>query len=665
MNARDIRGSASYREAHDFYAAVRRPGTDRISDLIDLDASPDGSVAVFTAFIAETLDEPPISRIAHIDLLTGETRMLTAGPFVDRLPRYSPDGNQVAFLSDRNKPGDFQLHLLDPHTDAIRAAPTVDGWVEYLHWSPDGGRILLGVAGHGADVAGGQGAVTSKPVSDGLPSWLPHVDAGDGDHRWRRAWIYDLDDGSVRQVGSLDRNVWEAIWCGDGTMAAIVSPEPGEGAWYTARLAVHDLAGDHWRELYRPADQLGWPAASPDGHHLALVEAICSDRGIVAGDLRLIDVGTGTVWTPDTGGVDITYLGWRDNRRLLAAGHRGLETVVGLYDVATERFDEIWASDEIGMAGRYARVSGVDETGDCVVIGEGFKRSPEVAVIRSGRYRSVKSFDLGYAAQASAIAAIDEVRWTAPDGLAMEGWLLRPEGEGPHPLVMNIHGGPVLLWRPMWLGRSRYAPLSLLVRHGYAVFLPNPRGSSGRGQDFARRVVGAMGDGDAQDCLSGLDHLVARGVADPSRLGVTGVSYGGFMTCWLITQDMRFAAAVPIAPITNFVTEHLLSNISHFVTLFAQDRIGDLGGRYHRYSPVLHADKVTTPTLTICGMLDRCTPPEEAIQFHNALLEHGVRSTLARYPEEGHGIETMPAAIDFAARLIDWFEEFMPSGTKR
>src|ERR1700722_14746019 len=128
-------------------------------------------------------------------------------------------------------------------------------------------------------------------------------------------------------------------------------------------------------------------------------------------------------------------------------------------------------------------------------------------------------------------------------------------------------GGPVMQWRPTWLGRSGLHVL-LLLTHGYAVFLPNPRGSGGRGQDFARQVKGDLNGADTHDFLSGLDYLVSTGIADPDRIGVMGGSYGGNMTSWLITQDSRFAAAVSLAPHTNQVTEHLLSNIPEFVALF-------------------------------------------------------------------------------------------------
>jgi dipeptidyl aminopeptidase/acylaminoacyl peptidase len=169
-----------------------------------------------------------------------------------------------------------------------------------------------------------------------------------------------------------------------------------------------------------------------------------------------------------------------------------------------------------------------------------------------------------------------------------------------------------------------------------------------------------MGGADTSDCLSGLDHLVGRGIADPARLGVTGLSYGGFMTSWLITQDTRFAAAVAVAPITNHVTEHLVSNIPQFVALFLDDHYNNLGGKYFTRSPIMQAHMAKTPTLSICGALDRCTPPEEAIQFHHALLENGVESALITYPEEGHGVHKLPAAMDYAARIVAWFETHMP-----
>src|SRR4029077_20934701 len=126
--------------------------TGQVSDAAEIHASPEGKHALFTGTVLDSLEGIPSTRVCKIDLVSGDVRVLTCGPRIDRLPRYSPDGRQAAFLSDRHRAGDFQLYLLDPQSGAARPAAHVDGWVEYLRWSPDGRRILLGVAGHGADM---------------------------------------------------------------------------------------------------------------------------------------------------------------------------------------------------------------------------------------------------------------------------------------------------------------------------------------------------------------------------------------------------------------------------------------------------------------------------------------------------------------------------------
>ncbi len=240
-----------------------------------------------------------------------------------------------------------------------------------------------------------------------------------------------------------------------------------------------------------------------------------------------------------------------------------------------------------------------------------------------------------------------------------EGWLLRPKGAAPHPLVMHLHGGPVWHWRQRWLGRG--ATVLLLLARGYANFFRIHAAAPGGDvtspdRSLATRVARTRGI-----ALAGLDHLVDRGVVDRSRIGVTGGSYGGYLSAWLITQDSRFAAAVPVAPVTNHVSAHLLSNIPHFVRAFLADRYTNPGGRYFERSPIMHAHKARTPTLSVCGALDRCTPPAEAVQFHNALRENSVQSVLVTYPQEGHGVRKLPAAIDYATRVVSWFEEYMPA----
>jgi dipeptidyl aminopeptidase/acylaminoacyl peptidase len=652
----DLRETSLFDEAKALYTAAGQPGTGRISDAAEASVSRDGERVVFSGTLTDALEGTPKARICLTDLASGDMRVLTFGPNSDRSPKFSPDGRHVAFLSDRVKGGDFQLYLLDPVSGAASAAPCVDGWVEYLHWSPDGSRILLGVAGHGADISGGQGAVASKQADPGLPSWMPDVQSGDETFRWRRAFVYDLASGSMSQASPEGLNIWEAAWCGRDAIAAVASPGPSEGLWYSAGLHVIDIDGGESREVYQPDDQLGWPACSPSGKWIAVAEAICSDRWIVAGDLRIIDAQGGEVRKVDTGNIDVTYTEWRSDDTLLFAGHRGFETVVALYHAGSGTCAEVWASEAVSTGGRYIQLSGFGDHGDCVMIGETFTTAPEIAVIRDGAYRPVTSVEAGFADELQAVASVETLRWTAPDGLEIHGYLLKPKGQGPFPTILHVHGGPIWQWRPTWLGRNGI-PFLMLLKRGYAIFYPNPRGSSGRGQDFAGRVKGDMNGAETHDFLSGLDALVARGIADPQRIGVTGGSYGGNMTSWLVTQDNRFAAAVSVAPHTNQVTERLISNIPHFMDLVLQDDYTNPGGRYYTRSAIMFAKNVKTPTLNIAGALDKCTPPEEAVQFHNALLLNGVESVLAIYPEEGHGIRSFPAVFDYCARLVGWFQD--------
>lgn len=647
-----------YQEAETLYYALRRSGDGRIDDGADVEISPDGRYVAFTGTLKAGSDGPASTRVWAAEVASATMQVLTTGPHNDRLPKYSPDGRYLAFLSDRAAVGRFQLCLLDVSSGVLRSTPAVSGRVEYLQWASDGRRILLGVAGHGTDVAGVEGAVSSKEQMQGAPAWaptvLPSADAG----RWRRPWIYDVLSGEMQRVDHLG-NCWESTWCGPNALAAVVSSRPDEGDWYRAQLALIDLSNGQITTLFAPQCQLGKPCTSPSGRHVAVVTGLCSDRGVIAGELHIIETSSGAAVRAPTADIDVTFAQWRSDSRLLLAGHRGLQTVVALYDRTSATLLELWSSTEITTGGVYASVCGFGDNGDCALIGEGFVRPPELALIRSGRYQRLISLGGNEPPFAT---AVEHVAWQARDGQYIQGWLLRRRrGENrPAACVMHVHGGPVWHWRPTWLGR-RALPTLKLLQQGYAIFLPNPRGSSGRGQTFAREVVGDVGGADAHDCLSGLDHLVARGWADPTRLGVMGTSYGGFMTCWLITQDQRFAAAVAIAPITNHVTQRLISNIPSFCDLFLVEDYRNVNGKYFTRSPLMHAHRARTPTLNICGALDRCTPAEEAMQFHAALVENAVPSMLVIYPQEGHGVRNFPATIDYTARLVRWFEQHMPA----
>ena len=186
------------------------------------------------------------------------------------------------------------------------------------------------------------------------------------------------------------------------------------------------------------------------------------------------------------------------------------------------------------------------------------------------------------------------------------------------------------------------------------------RGSTGRGREFAWLVVGDMGGGDVGDMLSGLDQLVEAGLADPDRIGIMGLSYGGFMACWLPTQDARFKASVAMSPVTTgtasasaatsepgSATSSTESRSPRAAVLRPQPRALRRGGSH--------------PDAADRGHADRATPPGQAIEFHNALVEQGVATDVVVYPGEGHGVHSFPALIDCTTRVVAWFEQHMPA----
>lgn len=334
--------------------------------------------------------------------------------------------------------------------------------------------------------------------------------------------------------------------------------------------------------------------------------------------------------------------------------------MAGDIHIAANKAHELYETKET-CGGRYPEASIVRKDDRFVIIGESWTRYPEVAMITGGNYQTVASLDHeGGVWLRSNLGPVEEVKWTAPDGLEIEGVLVLPKtGSKPYPLVLNVHGGPVWCWRNKWQIAGPIFPL--LVSRGYAVLSPNPRGSSGRGQEFAERVLGDMGGLDTYDYLSGIDALVDRGIADPKRLGVTGGSYGGYISAWLVTQTDRFAASVPVAPVTDWFAQHTTANIPTFDALFLDGKPYAPDGLFYQRSPVKFVGRCKTPVLQISGLEDLCTPATQALQFHRALIEHGAKSVVVMYPGEGHGVRKFPAYTDYCYRTLSWFEEHMPA----
>ncbi len=220
----DYRDEALFAEASALYTCLRKSASGHLNDAAEVNASESGRSAVFKGSVADELTATSRTQICEIDLHSGAMRMLAPGPHNDRLPKYRPDESEIAFLSDRQSSGNFQLYFLDVATGAVTGTPNVDGWVEYFHWSPDGERILLGVAGHGADVGGVPGAVPSRQAAEEKPSWMPLVETGEEAYRWRRLWLYWSHPSPVASLATEPRCMLQSTQLGRTPRPKVRSP---------------------------------------------------------------------------------------------------------------------------------------------------------------------------------------------------------------------------------------------------------------------------------------------------------------------------------------------------------------------------------------------------------------------------------------------------------
>jgi dipeptidyl aminopeptidase/acylaminoacyl peptidase len=252
---------------------------------------------------------------------------------------------------------------------------------------------------------------------------------------------------------------------------------------------------------------------------------------------------------------------------------------------------------------------------------------------------------------------VRSVNWTN-DGLSVQGWLLLPakSGGAKLPMLTEVHGGPAAATMPGFLGAGLERSL---LEHGYALFLPNPRGSYGQGEVFTQANVKDFGQGDLRDILAGIDAVEKVAPIDEARLGIFGHSYGGFMTMWTVTQTQRFKAAVAGAGIANWQSYYGQNGIDQWMIPYFGASVYDDPAVYARSAPITFIKQVKTPTLTYVGALDVECPAAQTLEFDHALKAFGVPSSMVIYPGEGHAIRDPAHLADREKRIIEWFDRYL------
>jgi dipeptidyl aminopeptidase/acylaminoacyl peptidase len=475
----------------------------------------------------------------------------------------------------------------------------------------------------------------------------------------RRIAVAGVASGQVRLVSPADTYVYEYDVAPDGkSFAATAAKGDGDNNWWVASLVTVDAATGKTAELLTPGFQMANPRFSPDGSSIAFIGGLMSDFGVTGGDIYTIPASgcEAKNLTPGRNGSP-AWLAWLPSGRVLFVENAAGEAVIGSLDPATGAVQTLWKKREAISASRGLGLAVSRDGNVTAAIRSSFSIPPEIVAGPAGAWSPVTKENAG---AARAWGDVESLTWEG-DGHAVQGFLLPPRDaalarkNGTLPLVVIVHGGPSSAHTARW----PTALAGTLAGRGSYVFLPNPRGSYGMGEVFTRGNLKDFGHGDLLDILSGVDEVVRTHPVDTGRVGVTGWSYGGYMTMWAVTQTNRFAAAVAGAGIANWQSYYGQNRIDQWMIPFFGASVYEDPAVYARSSPMTFIRNARTPTLVLHGERDAEVPAPQGYEFWHALKTLGVPTQLVIYPDEGHAIRKPEHERDRVVRSVAWLERFL------
>jgi dipeptidyl aminopeptidase/acylaminoacyl peptidase len=561
---------------------------------------------------------------------------------------WSPDGRRLAFLSDAGLGGPAQLYVADVAEGPARKLTSFTAAVSAPRWAPEGDSVaVLVMQGPGAEHAKGPTGPASRETGVVQEA-----------HPVRRVAVVPAGGGEPRLVSPESLYVYEYAWSPDGKQLALTAaPPPGDANWWVAKLHAVDVASGRARLVYSPRWALAEPTWSPDGKHVAFIEGLMSDQGSHGGDVLVVPAAGGKARNVTPGmKATATSLSWVAPGRLVFGAQAQGESALAAVDPVKGGVTMLWRGPERVSAGGGVGASLSRDGALSAVVRESFTRAPDVWVGPVGEWRPVTRHN---AEVRPPVGAVRSVTWKS-EGLELQGWLLAPPtapvGSAKAPMVTSIHGGPAAGVLPAFNTQAL-----LLTSQGYYVFFPNARGSFGQGEDFVQANRRDFGHGDLRDILAGVDAVLASEPVDPTRLGVTGWSYGGYMTMWAVTQTQRFRAAVAGAGVSNWQSYYGTNRIDTWMLPYFGASVYEEPDVYTRSSPINFVKLVRTPTLLLHGERDVEVPASQSYEFFKALKALGQKTQLVIYEDEGHGLRKPEHQWDRVKRMVDWFDAHLPA----
>jgi dipeptidyl aminopeptidase/acylaminoacyl peptidase len=604
---------------------------------------------------------------------------------------WEPDAKALAFFSDCAKPGEqADLYLSRLDGTPARRITELRGYTNQPAFSPDGTQVAFLYVEGATRPAGALAAM--KPPSGVI---------GEDGVEIQRIAVAAVDVASPEapeQVTPANLHVYEFDWAPDSKgFAYIAADPPGENNWWVAKLYTQKLDAPRHasegsegppRAILAPAEvagqlhgmQIAVPRWSPDGKAIAFIGGLMSDQGSTGGDAWIISSSGGVPRNLTAGRpTSPAWLEWDGNQYLFVCENAGGNDQLIRFKLQGDRTGDgaiTFGSPIFSIPGSVGdgrishSLSASSDHSLFVFHASTFDHPMEVYGAKPG---TVMTSGLEGVMQLSHFNDGVEPAWGKAvslnwksDSFRVQGWLLLPTAYDhgkKYPLIVEVHGGPAAAVESRWgtLGGISANAFSAL---GYFVLLPNPRGSFGQGEAFTQANRKDFGYGDLRDILAGVDTVLGKYPVDPKRVGLTGWSYGGFMTMFAVTQTNRFKAAVSGAGIADWQSYYGQNSIDQWMIPYFGASVYDDPAVYAKSSAISYIKQAKTPTLVVVGDRDGECPAPQSFEFWHALRDRRVPTELVVYPNEGHGFVDPSHRRDVMDRAVEWFARFMPPGDK-
>ncbi len=589
--------------------------------------------------------ESPRYEAVYVQRLSGERVAVTAGArggyYDEESPAWSPDGRTVAFLSDARSKRQLEIFVADANGRHVRQIGRLHGDVQRLTWAPNGKTMaVLYIPGASREA----GALAPGARDVGIIGAKVEE---------QRLALIDVSTGAMRLLSPSDSYVYEYDWSPDGRQVALTYAKGnGDDNWWVARLARVEVATGLVHDLLAPSFQIADPQWSPDGSSIAIIGGIMSDFIATGGDVYLVDAHSGESRNLTDGApISARSIRWNDASSLDLVAHRSGEMRLMRLDIAGGTTSLTSLTDQPESLSSWSSARG----GAIVaLVRASFRDAPEIWVGAPSALHRVTSSNAGARLLNGKAVSL---RWKS-DQYTPQGWLIYPldyDPRGRYPMVTIVHGGPSSASAPSFGNRN----VSALSSQGYFVFMPNPRGSYGFGEAFTRANVKDFGYGDWRDDLAGVDTAVAQAAVDPSRLGLMGWSYGGYMAMWGETQTTRFKAIVAGAGLVNWQSYYGQNKIDQWMIPFFGASVYQDPEVYARSSPITFITRSKTPVLILQGERDEEVPAPQSFEFWHAMTTLGVPTRLVVYADEGHSPQKTGNQIDILTQTVSWFDRYL------